>query len=40
MKITHLGIKVDLEMINNWVQSEPVNVVSCILNMHRTWEMA
>lgn len=37
MKITHLGIKVDLEMINNWVQSEPVNVVSSILNIYRTW---
>lgn len=32
--------KVDLEMINNWVQSEPVNVVSYILSTHRTWEMA
>lgn len=29
--------KVHLEMINNWVQSEPVNVFSYILDMHRTW---
>lgn len=29
--------KVELEIINNWVQSEPVNVVSYILNTHRTW---